>query len=113
MIALACDHGGLELMLAVKKYLDKVGLSYKDFGTDSFDSCDYPLIAVPAARSVASGECARGIFICGTGIGMAIAANKIKGIRAAPCHDLYTAEMSRAHNDANVLCLGARLISAV
>ena len=109
MIALACDHGGFSLMRAVREYLDTLGLPYRDFGTNSHDSCDYPVIAAPAARAVAAGECARGIFICGTGIGISIAANKIAGIRAALCCDSYTAEMSRAHNDANVLCLGARV----
>jgi len=110
MIALACDHGGFEMMCEVKPYLDSIGCEYKDFGTNSTDSCDYPELAVLAARAIACGECDRGIFICGTGIGMAIAANKIPGIRAAVCHDLFTAEMARCHNDANVLTLGARVI---
>ena len=112
MIALACDHGGFELMGSVKNHLDSKGLEYKDFGTDSAESCDYPEFAVPAARSVASGECDRGILICGTGIGMSIAANKNPGIRAALCADLFSAEMSRRHNDANVLTLGARVTGA-
>ena len=106
MIALACDHGGFEMMCEVKPYLDSIGCKYNDFGTYSADSCDYPELAVRAARAIASRECDRGIFICGTGIGMAIAANKIPGIRAAVCHDLFTAEMARCHNDANVLTLG-------
>ena len=109
MIALACDHGGFPLMRAVKEYLDELGLPYRDFGTDSTASCDYPVLAAPAARAVASGECTRGIFICGTGVGISVAANKIAGIRAALCCDSYVAEMTRAHNDANVLCLGARV----
>ena len=108
MIALACDHGGFELMSKVKSRLDSKGLTYKDFGTYSADSCDYPEFAVRVARSVACGECDRGILICGTGIGMSIAANKIPGIRAALCSDLFTAGMARSHNDANILTLGAR-----
>ena len=112
MIALACDHGGFELMVEVKDYLDENGSEYKDFGTNSTESCDYPEIAIDAARSVANGECSRGIFICGTGVGMAIVANKVPGIRAACCGDCFTAEMTRRHNDANVLTLGARVIGA-
>ena len=112
MIALACDHGGFELMRTVKPYLDSNGYTYKDFGTYSADSCDYPGFAVRAARAVASRECDRGILICGTGIGMSIAANKIPGIRAAVCHDPFTAEMARCHNDANMLTLGARVIDS-
>ena len=96
-------------MREVKSYLDSNGFNYKDFGTHSQESCDYPEIAVVASRSVSSGECGRGIFICGTGIGMAIAANKTHGIRAASCNDCYTAEMARRHNDANILTLGARV----
>ena len=111
-IALACDHGGFELMREVKSYLDLNGFEYKDFGTYSTDSCDYPEIAVTAARAIACGEYGRGILICGTGVGMAIAANKIPGIRAALCNECFTAEMSRRHNDANVLTLGARVTGA-
>jgi len=109
MIALACDHGGFELMREVKAFLDAGGFAYKDFGTYSVESCDYPDYAVPAARAILSGDCDRGIFICGTGIGMSIAANKIKGIRAALCTDCFMAEMTRRHNDANVLVLGGRV----
>jgi len=109
MIALACDHGGYELMQEVKAYLDERGLAYKDFGTNSLESCDYPEIAVPAARSISRGECDRGIFICGTGIGISIAANKIPGIRAAVCGDCFSAEMTRRHNDANIIAIGARV----
>ena len=112
MIALACDHGGFELMREVKRFLDAGGYTYKDFGAYSEESCDYPETATVAAHAIAGGECDRGIFICGTGIGMAIVANKIPGIRAASCHDQYTAQMARSHNDANVLTLGARVISA-
>jgi len=110
MIALACDHGGFDLMRDVKAFLDADGLGYKDFGTYSPDSCDYPEIAARAAKAVSSGTCDRGIFICGTGVGMSIAANKIPGIRAALCSDCYTAEMTRRHNDANVITLGGRVI---
>ena len=109
LIALACDHGGYELMREVKAYLDSQSLGYKDFGTYSAESCDYPVIAVKAARAVANGECGMGIFICGTGAGMAMAANKVPGIRAALCSDCFTAEMARRHNNANVLTLGARV----
>jgi len=109
MIALACDHGGFELMADVKKYLDSTGCKYKDFGTFSPESCDYPVIMEPAAGAVASGVCDIGIFICGTGIGMSIAANKTPGIRAALCTSCYMAEMTRSHNDANVLVLGGRV----
>ena len=110
MIALACDHGGYALMQAVKKHLDDLGLPWRDFGTWSEDSCDYPDYAAPAARAVASGECDRGILICGTGIGIAIAANKIRGIRAATCSDCFSAEATRRHNDANMLAMGARVL---
>ena len=110
MIALACDHGGYHLMQAVKKHLADRGLSCMDFGTFSDASCDYPDYAAPAARAVASGECDRGILICGTGIGISIAANKIRGIRAAVCSDCFSAEATRRHNDANMLALGARVV---
>ena len=109
MIALGCDHGGYALMQAVKKHLDELNLEYKDFGTYSEDSCDYPDFAAPAARAVACGECDRGILICGTGIGISIAANKIRGIRAALCGDCFSAEATRRHNDANMLAMGARV----
>ena len=109
MIALGCDHGGFALMREVIKCLDEQSIAYKDFGTYSEDSCDYPAIAEPVSRAVASGECNRGILICGTGIGMSIAANKISGIRAALCSDTFSAEMTRRHNDANILVLGARV----
>ena len=110
MIALACDHGGYHLMQAVKKHLADRGLPCRDFGTFSDASCDYPDFAAPAARAVASGECDRGILICGTGIGISIAANKIRGIRAAVCSDCFSAEATRLHNDANMLALGARVV---
>ena len=110
MIALGCDHGGYALMQSVKKHLDELGLEYKDFGTYSTDSCDYPVYAKAAAGAVASGECERGILICGTGIGISIAANKVKGIRAALCSDCFSAEMTRRHNNANMLAMGARVL---
>jgi len=110
MIALACDHGGFELMGHVKEYLDTARYAYKDFGAFSPESCDYPVAATEAARAIADRECDRGIFICGTGIGISIAANKIPGIRAALCTNVYMAEMARSHNDANVLALGGRVI---
>ena len=109
MLALACDHGGYELMREVKAFLDGMNIEYKDFGTYTPESCDYPGIASRAARAIANGECERGVFICGTGVGMSIAANKIPGIRAALCADCFTAEMTRRHNDANVLALGGRV----
>jgi ribose 5-phosphate isomerase B len=112
MIALGCDHGGFALMQDVIKYLDGKGLSYKNFGTYSEDSCDYPVIADAVCHAVTGADCDRGILICGTGIGMSIAANKISGIRAALCGDCYSAEMTRRHNDANILTLGARVLGA-
>ena len=110
MIALGCDHGGFALMQEIKSHLDELGLEYRDFGTYSAESCDYPVFAEAAARAVASGECDRGILVCGTGIGISMAANKIKGIRAALCSDCFSAEMTRRHNDANMLALGARVL---
>jgi len=109
MIALACDHGGFELMADIKKYLESVACDYKDFGTFSPESCDYPVIAAPAIKAIVGKDCDNGIFICGTGIGMSIAANKTPGIRAALCTNRYMAEMTRSHNDANVLVLGGRV----
>ena len=110
MIALGCDHGGFSLMQVIKKYLDETGREYKDFGTFSQESCDYPTYAEAAARAVAAGECDKGILVCGTGIGMSMAANKIHGIRAAVCSDCFSTEMTRRHNDANVMCLGERVM---
>lgn len=109
MIALGCDHGGYGLMQEVKAHLEKRGLEYKDFGTYSDKSCDYPEYAKAAARAVASGECEKGIVICGTGIGVSITANKIKGIRCALCGDCFSAQATREHNDANMLAMGARV----
>lgn len=107
MIALGCDHGAYDLKEAIKKYLEKHGLEYRDFGTFSKDSCDYPDFAGPAAEAVASGECDRGIVCCTTGIGVSITANKVNGIRCALVSDLMSARMTRQHNDTNMLALGA------
>ena len=107
MIAIGSDHGGFELKKEIMAHLDARGLEYKDFGTYSDASCDYPVYGKAVANAVASGECERGIIICGTGIGISIAANKVKGIRCALCGDSLSAEMTRRHNDANMLALGA------
>ena len=110
MIAIGCDHGGYPLMREVIKYLDEAGIEYKNFGTYSEESCDYPVYAKLAANAVASGECDKGILICGTGIGISITANKIKGIRCALCHDCFSAKATRLHNDANIVAMGARVV---
>ena len=112
MIAIGSDHGGYLLKEEIKKHLKKKGYEFKDFGTDSTASCDYPVYAEKVCRAVQSGECEKGILICGTGIGMSMCANKCKGIRAAVCGDHFSAEFTRKHNNANVLCLGARVIGA-
>ena len=109
-IALGCDHGGYDLMQVIKKHLDELGIAYKDFGTYSKESCHYPVFGRAAAEAVASGECDRGIIICTTGIGISIAANKVHGIRAALCCNELTAEMTRRHNDANMLAMGAKVV---
>ena len=109
-IAIACDHGGYELKLEVEKHLDELGIAYTDFGCDSNKSVDYPDYGIPAAKAVAEGKFDAGILICGTGIGMSLCANKVKGIRAAVCTDTFVARMTRAHNNANVLCMGARVV---
>ena len=110
MIALACDHGALALKEAVKKHLTEIGLDFKDFGTYTTDSCDYPDYAAPAARAVASGECDRGIVMCTTGIGVSMVANKIKGIRCALLSDKMSARLTRQHNDTNMMALGAGVV---
>ena len=112
MIAIGSDHGGFELKNTLMKHLEQRGFAYKDFGTYSEASCDYPAYAKAVANSVASGECERGILICGTGIGVSITANKVPGIRAALCGDCFSAEATRQHNDANILCMGARVVGA-
>lgn len=111
MIAIGCDHGGLNLKTAIVKYFEEQGIPYEDYGTMTEDSVDYAPIAVKVARSVASGESEKGILCCGTGIGISLAANKVKGIRAAVCTNAFCTEMTRRHNDANILCMGGRVIS--
>ena len=111
-IALGADHAGVVLKEQIKERLDERGMSYTDFGTDGTDSVDYPDFATTVAREVASGAYDRGVLICGTGIGMAIAANKVAGVRAAPVVDEQSAVLSREHNNANVLALGARVTGA-
>lgn len=112
MIALGCDHGGYALKQEVMKHLTARGLEFKDFGTYSEDSCDYPVYGKAVANAVANGECDKGIIICGTGIGISITANKVPGIRAALCGDCFSAEATRLHNDANILAMGARVVGA-
>ncbi len=109
-IALACDHGGLNLKNAVIEYLKENGYDFVDYGTNSTDSCDYPDFALPAAEAVAEKKCDRGIIICSTGIGVSIVANKVPGVRCAHCHDSYCAEFTRRHNDANVLAMGEKVV---
>ena len=109
MIALGSDHGGLALKRHVMEYLDARGLEYQDFGCYTAESCDYPDFGRAAAEAVASGACDRGIVICTTGIGISIAANKVKGIRCALCSEPLSAEMTRRHNDANMLAMGGRI----
>ena len=109
MIALGCDHGGYELMQEVIAYLEKKGLEYQNFGCDSTAAVDYPVYAKKVARAVQSGQCEKGILICGTGIGISIAANRFRGIRAALCGDCFSAEATRLHNDANILAMGGRV----
>lgn len=109
-IAIASDHAGFELKEKIKKFLNELGYKYKDFGTDSNESVDYPDYGLKVAESVAKKECDRGILICGSGIGMCMTANKVPGIRAALCHNVETAKLSREHNDANVLTFGSRMI---
>ena len=111
-VAIASDHGGLALKNSILKYLAAHGYEYIDFGTTSENSCDYPDFALLAAESVASGECKRGIFVCTTGIGISIAANKVPGIRCALCTDTTCARLTREHNDANVLALGGGIVGA-
>lgn len=109
MIAIGADHGGFELKEHIKKHLDELGLEYKDYGTYSEESVDYPDCAKPVCEAVMDRTADKGILICGTGIGISIAANKHKGIRAALCGDVYSAKMTKVHNNANVLCLGGRV----
>lgn len=110
MIAIGSDHGGFELKLEIIKHLKERGFELKDVGCNDTASCDYPTYAMAVAEAVASGECELGILICGTGIGMSMAANKVEGVRAALCADCFSAQATREHNNANVLCLGARTL---
>jgi ribose 5-phosphate isomerase B len=109
-IAIGSDHGGYPLKDEIRKYLAKRKVSFKDFGAYSEESVDYPDIGKKVAKAVASKKYRFGILVCGTGLGMAMVANKVRGIRAAVCHNVYTARMSRAHNDANILSLGGRVL---
>jgi ribose 5-phosphate isomerase B len=109
-VAIGCDHGGLDLKDTVKSVLIELGHEIDDQGCNSSESVDYPNFANAVSSLVKDGKCERGILICGTGIGMSMAANRIPGIRAALCHEMFSARMSREHNDANILCLGARVI---
>lgn len=110
MIAIGCDHGGFELKKEIVKYLEENNYEFKDFGIYECKSVDYPVVAKKVCDSIVSEECDRGILVCGTGIGMSMAANKVKGIRAACCSDSFSAKYTRLHNDANVLCLGGRVV---
>jgi len=110
-IAVGNDHAGFKLKNAIKEYFEKKKIAYKDFGSNNENAVDYPDYAFPVALAVSSGEYDRGILICGTGIGMSIVVNKVPGIRGAVCHNTFTARVSRAHNDANILLLGGRVLN--
>ncbi len=112
MIALASDFVGITLKNIIMKHFDTKGIAYKDYGTYDMETCDYPEYALKAADAVISGECDKGILFCGTGVGISIAANKVKGIRCVCCSEPYSALMSREHNDANMLALGARVVAS-
>ncbi|KKK37959.1 ribose 5-phosphate isomerase [Mesobacillus campisalis] len=109
-VAIASDHGGINIREEIKQQMDEMGIEYEDFGCDCETSVDYPDYALPVAEKVARGEFDRGILICGTGIGMSIAANKVKGIRCALVHDVYSAKLTRQHNDSNMIAMGERVI---
>lgn len=111
MIALGSDHAGFELKQEIKKHLDERNIEYKDYGAFSDESVDYAVYAEKTAKGVTSGECELGILCCGTGVGISIAANKVRGIRACCCSDKFSAEMTRLHNNANMLCLGGRVVT--
>ena len=111
-VAIASDHGGINLREEIKSLMDEMGIEYEDFGCDCKTSVDYPDYALPVAEKVAKGEFDKGILICGTGIGMSIAANKVKGIRCALVHDVFTAKVTREHNDSNMIAMGERVIGA-
>lgn len=110
-IAIGCDHGGIVLKPIVKKVLEKNEIEIVDMGCDDTKSVDYPDYALKVAEAVSEGEVDKGIILCGTGIGISIAANKVKGVRAAVCHDLFTAQMCAQHNDANILSMGGRVVN--
>ena len=110
ILAIACDHGGFELKKEIIAHLEAEGIAYRDFGCDSTASVNYPDYAKVLCKAIQDGECYRGILVCGTGIGMSIAANKVKGIRAACCSDYFSAKLTRMHNDANALCMGGRVV---
>lgn len=112
MLAIGSDHGGFELKQKIIQHLDERGIVYKDYGTYEAKSVDYPDIAKTVCAAIKTGECDKGILICGTGIGISIAANKISGIRAALCNDSFSAKMAKQHNNANVLCMGGRVIGS-
>lgn len=112
IIALACDHAGYPLKEELKKHFDEIGVKYIDYGCHGLQSVNYPEYATKLCNGITTGECTLGILVCGTGIGMSMAANKHKGIRAACCSDTFSARMTRMHNDANVLCMGARVVGA-
>ncbi|KYC99523.1 ribose 5-phosphate isomerase B [Heyndrickxia sporothermodurans] len=109
-VALASDHGGVHIRKEIRNLLEEMGIEYQDFGCDCESSVDYPDYALPVAQKVANGEFDRGILICGTGIGMSISANKVKGIRCALVHDVFSAKATRQHNDTNMLAMGERVI---
>lgn len=111
-IALAADHGGFALKEAVKEHLQQLGIAYRDFGSLDGSSCDYPKMAVPACNAVVKQECSVALLFCGTGVGISIAANKMRGIRACCCSDTFSAEFTRRHNNANALCMGGRVVGA-
>ena len=110
MIALGCDHGGYELKQEIKKYLDEKGIEYKDYGCDSLDSVDYPVYAKKVAHAILDGECEKGILICGTGIGVSIAANKVPGAYAALVNNVYQAQRAQLSNHANIITMGSQVI---
>lgn len=110
MIAIGCDHSGIHLKQEIIKHLESQNISVKDYGTYTEASCDYPDIAKAVCTGILNGECEKGILICGTGIGISMSANKIHGIRAALCHDYFSAKYTRLHNDSNILAMGARVI---
>ena len=109
-IAIGCDHGGYALKLAVKKHLEEKGYEVIDYGCHGTESVDYPVYGEKVGRAVARGECELGVLICGTGIGISLAANRVKGVRAAVCSEPYSAEMTRRHNNANIIAFGARVV---